>query len=120
MNKVAMSITMKMKKESTANAFKPAWGKAVIKEKVEIDDSERIRTKKGLDKNSLLYNVDVDSLPLTILERKIEAFEGQEDYKDNIKTIASMKKYLKQKEVIEAENLEQARIQAEQRANILK
>ena len=58
-------------------------------------------------------------MPLRILERKVECKEGKEVYNNTNKSIAGMKKYLKQKELIEADNIQQAKIQAEQRAFLM-
>jgi hypothetical protein len=49
-------------------------------------------------------------MPLRILERKVECKEGKEVYNNTNKSIAGMKKYLKQKELIEADNIQQAKI----------
>ena len=58
-------------------------------------------------------------MPLRILERKIEFKEGAQTYADTNQQITSMKKYLKQKELIEADNIKQAKIQADQRAFLM-
>lgn len=73
---------LKKKVESTAGLHKPAWGKHVPKAQGEIDDADRIKAKRRFDKSSLLYVVDPEKLPLTILERKLETKEGKDTYAD--------------------------------------
>ena len=98
---------------STTGLHKPAWGKHVPKAQVEIDEAERIKSKKKFDKASLLYNVDPEKLPLSILERKLQTKEGNDTYDETNKVILGMKKYLKSKELIEADNKKTAKLQAE-------
>ena len=64
------------KKISSNNEFKPAWGKHVPKAQQEIDDADRIKAKRKLNLDLVLYPVDPEKLPLRILERKVEFKEG--------------------------------------------
>ena len=93
------------KLNSSTELNKPVWGKYIPKEKAEIDEAERIKAKKKFDTKTLLYPVDIEKLPLNVLERKLETKEGKKTYENTNNVIQSMKKYLKQKELIEADNL---------------
>ena len=59
---------------------KPAWGKHKIKERDEIEASERIKAKRALELASKPYDLDKDSLALNILERKVLRTEGAQNY----------------------------------------
>ena len=81
--------------------IKPAWGKNIIKEKAKIEEQDRIKAQKRVKKETILYNIDPNILPLNILEKKVELKEGKTQYSETNKQVKNFKKYLKQKELID-------------------
>ena len=60
-----------------STSIKPAWGKHVPKAKVEISEKERIRrliTMKNA--KSTVVELDPNTLPPALLDRRIEKYEG--------------------------------------------